>query len=116
MYGNNELTKNYAVINSSSYVKVAKINDIPVGTIRSFMAEGREYPIANVDGNFYAFDNACSHLVAPLAEGELTGRVFICPKHHASFDVMTGKALTVYGHDLNKYDVKVEGTDILIEI
>ncbi len=111
----NELTKNYAVIDTSTYVKVAKTSDIPIGEMRSFMIEGNEYLIANVDGNFYAIDNTCSHLRASLSEGELNGRVVVCPKHHASFDVITGKALAVHGYDLNTYNVKVEGTDILIE-
>ncbi len=111
-----KISENYAVISSSSYVKVAKTTDIPVGEMRSFMIEGNEYLITNIEGNFYAIDNSCSHLREPLSKGKLDGRVVVCPKHHASFDVITGKALVVHGHDLNTYNLKVEGTDILIEI
>jgi nitrite reductase/ring-hydroxylating ferredoxin subunit len=31
---------------------------------------------------------------APLCEGELEGTVLTCPWHAATFDVVTGKALT----------------------
>ena len=97
-------------------VKVANVSDIPIGQMRAFTVEGNEYLVANVDGNFYCIDNLCSHLRAPLSEGKLDGSTVICPKHHSSFDVMTGKALTLRGHDLNSYRVEIKATDILIHL
>ena len=77
--------------------------------------EGNEYLVANIEGNFYAISNRCSHLRAQLSKGKLEGRVVVCPKHHASFDAITGEAQQIHSHDITTYRVKIEGDDILIE-
>lgn len=97
------------------FAKVAKTFDIPQGAMKHFEIEGNEYLVANIEGNFYAVSNACSHLRAQLSKGKLEGRFVVCPKHHASFDIITGKAQTLHNHDIPVYRVKIEGEDILIE-
>lgn len=84
--------------------------------MKGFELEGNHYLIANIDGNFFAVSNQCSHLHAPLSGGELKGRIVVCPKHHASFDLITGKAQTLHGHDLQVYEVKVEENRLLLEL
>ena len=51
----------------------------------------REILVANVDGKFYAIDDRCSHMNAPLSRGGLRGKIVTCPQHGAQFDVTTGK-------------------------
>src|SRR4028118_1709856 len=50
-------------------------------------------PIAvfNVDGEFYAIDDTCTHQDASLADGWLDGCVVECPLHASCFDLRTGK-------------------------
>ena len=97
------------------YVKVAKVADIPSGTMKHFEIEGNEYLVANIEGNFYAVSNTCSHMGAQLSKGTLEGRFAVCPKHHEIFDLITGKAQSVHGHGIPTYQVKIEGDDVLIE-
>ena len=96
-------------------IKVAKTTDIPTGKMKGFDVDGCEILIANLEGNYYAVNNRCTHFQGKLSDGTLDGRVVTCPKHHASFDVITGKAQAIHGINLNTYSVKIEGPDILIE-
>ena len=52
---------------------------------------GADEPIAvfNVDGDFYAIDDTCTHQDASLADGWLDGCAVECPLH-ASFDLRSG--------------------------
>ena len=49
-------------------------------------------PVAvfNVDGEFYAIDDTCTHQDASLADGWLEGCAVECPLHASCFDLRTG--------------------------
>ena len=57
--------------------------------------DGIEVVIVNLDGDFYAIEDVCTHDGGPLGEGKLEGCQIICPRHGARFDVRTGQALTL---------------------
>src|SRR3989442_12260494 len=71
-------------------VRVAAVGDIPGGEGRVIEAEGRTLAVFNVDGAYYAIDNMCVHRGGPLGEGDLDGRVVMCPWHAWRWDVTTG--------------------------
>jgi nitrite reductase/ring-hydroxylating ferredoxin subunit len=80
---------------SEDFVKVAESSDIGPSTIPSTMKAvdvGREkICIINIDGNFYAIGNVCTHMGGPLNEGKLEGFEVECPWHGSKFDVRTGE-------------------------
>jgi len=97
------------------YVGVGKTSDIPPGEVRVFIVDGRGVAVANVDGQFYAFADVCTHDDGPVAEGELDGCVIECPRHGARFDIMTGQVLAMPAVvPLPVYDLKVEGDEIKV--
>ena len=51
----------------------------------------RRIAIVNVDGEFFAIDDTCTHEEASLSEGELYGDIVECPLHGAAFNVRTGE-------------------------
>ncbi len=73
--------------------KFASKNDIPVGTAKVYTVDNVRIAVCNVDGQYYAIDDLCTHDNGPLGEGELLGAEIECPRHGARFDVKTGKAL-----------------------
>ena len=77
-----------------NFVRVAKVSDIPPGTMKHAEAGGIELCIANVGGKLYAIRDRCGHENASLARGKLEGTVVICPMHHARFDIVTGRKLS----------------------
>jgi nitrite reductase/ring-hydroxylating ferredoxin subunit len=66
--------------------------------------------ICNVEGEFYAIDEACTHAQGPLSAGALDGKIISCVMHGSCFDVTTGSV--VHGpatEPLKCYPVTVEG-------
>ncbi len=66
-----------------SFFKVAKVSEIPVGTMKHVEAGGKELCIANVNGKFYAMDDRCGHENARLSRGSLwmPSRPALCILH-----------------------------------
>jgi len=79
---------------TAEFVTVATTSEIPPGE-RLVVEIGRRWiAIFNVDGEYYAIEDRCTHDDGPLAEGELHGCIIECPRHGATFDIRTGKVLT----------------------
>jgi uncharacterized membrane protein/nitrite reductase/ring-hydroxylating ferredoxin subunit len=53
--------------------------------------DGQVIAIVKLDGNFYAFQEFCTHRFGPLSEGSFEGFDVQCPWHNSCFDVRTGK-------------------------
>ena len=79
---------------SSDWLEVANVDEIPVGTMKHVEVNGREIAITNVNGKYYAIDDRCGHASARLSGGGLRENVVTCPLHGAQFDVTTGKKLS----------------------
>ena len=66
---------------------------------------------------FFALDNTCTYQGGPLAEGELAGHEVTCPWHGATFDVRTGEVVEPPAQRaVARYEVRVTGTDIEVEL
>lgn len=99
------------------FVKVAKTDEVSPGQARLVEVGGKEIALFNVAGSFHAIDNNCTHVGGPLCEGELSGTEVICPWHGAAFDVTTGQVLgPPAGEPVGRYNVRVEGADIEVEV
>ena len=68
--------------------------DVPVNCAKR-VACGRRAAIAvfNVDGEFFALDDLCTHGSASLSAGEIDKGQVICPLHFGSFEIRTGKPI-----------------------
>jgi 3-phenylpropionate/trans-cinnamate dioxygenase ferredoxin component len=97
---------------------VGKISDIPAGKMQKVTADGKEILVVNVDGNFYAMDDTCTHAGASLSEGTLEGAIITCGWHGAKFDCKAAKlhAFPAKIKDLNSYKVVVESENVFLEI
>ena len=98
-------------------VAVAKVADIPPGTMKGAEVAGKKMLIANLDGKFYAMRSVCNHMGGPLEQGKLKGEVVTCPWHGSQWDVTTGK-LVQFARPLPPepvYKVTVVKDDILVD-
>lgn len=101
----------------STAVKVATTSELPPGSSKLVEANGQPVALFNVDGDYFAIDDACPHADGPLNEGELDGNIVTCPWHGAQFDVTTGKVLCAPARsDVKSYPVTVDGDDVLVEV
>ncbi len=96
-------------------MKVAKVSDLKPGQGMAVFAGEREIGLFNVDGKFYAIDNICKHQRCPLSDGFLDGKILTCSCHGWMYDVTTGQGLTMPVKE-EKFNVKIEGEDVLIEV
>jgi nitrite reductase/ring-hydroxylating ferredoxin subunit len=97
-------------------VRVGDAGDVAEGTIRAFDVQGTAVSVANVGGQLYAFDDACTHAYCSLAEGELKGTTVTCLCHFSQFDVRTGDVLNGPADEpVRSRAVAVEGGALLVE-
>jgi nitrite reductase (NADH) small subunit len=98
-----------------AFLRTARKDEIPVGTIREFQVEGTTLALANVGGKFYAINNTCLHRGGPLAEGSMAGNVVTCPWHGWQYDVTSGKLTMNPAVGVICYPVEVRGDDIFVD-
>jgi len=76
-------------------------------------------PVAvfNVDGDFYATDDTCTHDKYSLADGYIDNDIVECPLHMAKFNIRTGKVLSLPAtRDLVSYPVKIEHGIVFVDV
>ena len=100
----------------ATFVKVAQVGEIPAGQGKCVEVEGKRIAIFNVDGSYHALDDVCPHQGGPLGEGELMGTTVTCPWHGWEYDVTTGINLFDTDVKQDSFEVKVEGSDILVAV
>lgn len=100
------------------FTKVAKVTDISPGQIKTVAVNGKMVALANVDGEFFAMSDICTHAQCSLgSEGFLDGGVVVCGCHGSQFDSKTGKVRSLPAtQDLQTYPLKIDGNDVLIQL
>ncbi len=98
----------------SEFIKVAKTFDLNPGDTMLVEYDDEDVGLFNIDGQFYAVSDICTHDSGPLVEGKLDGDCIICPRHGARFNVKTGKQTMPAYLPVPLYQVKIEGDDIFI--
>jgi nitrite reductase/ring-hydroxylating ferredoxin subunit len=112
---------------------VGTVADFPEGTHRVVSVEGREVGIFNIRGRLYGLLNRCAHQGGPVcaaarttgtlvadAEGrwmprwEHDGEIVACPWHGLEYHVPSGRCLAFPEIVLRRYDVVVEGEDVVV--
>ena len=78
-------------------IDAGPLDELPPGTMKLIEAEPRAIGVYNCGGELYAVEDRCSHDDGPLCLGgwdEGDCRV-VCPRHGATFDLRSGRALTL---------------------
>jgi 3-phenylpropionate/trans-cinnamate dioxygenase ferredoxin component len=97
--------------------KVARADEVAPGTVNQYRVEDRPVALCNVDGEFHAFEDVCTHQFTHLSEGEFVGDQIKCPLHGARFDVRTGEARSLPAvKPVPKHEVKVENGSVYVAL
>ena len=103
-------------VSSENTHRVAAASDVPDGQVRVVACGDRSLALSNIDGEFYAIDNRCTHDNGPLGEGTVRNGRIICPRHGAAFDARTGRVLSLPAvRSVAAYRVIVDGEDVYVE-
>lgn len=102
---------------STAWYAVAKTDELKPGEMM-YVEVGRKYePICliNLDGEYYALNDCCTHEDASLADGTIEGDEIECPMHGGAFEIRTGlPAAMPVVVPAKTYQVRVVGDDIQI--
>lgn len=94
----------------SDWLDVAAAAELLPGTCRIVDADGTRIAVFNVEGEFYAIEDVCTHDGGDLAGGCVEGDVVVCPRHGARFSVRTGEALSAPAYEPTAvFPVRIEG-------
>lgn len=78
-----------------AWFKTFPFTELQDGQGRRIVVDGLPIAIFRVQDQVYATEDTCSHAEASLAEGWLEGKVVVCPRHGARFDITSGRALSL---------------------
>lgn len=99
----------------SEFVTVAKVGEIEPGTVKVVRVNDVPIGVANVESEYYAFADVCTHDDGPVAEGELDEYQIECPRHGARFDIRTGAVKRLPAVvPIPVYPLRVEGDEIQV--
>jgi len=108
----------------SQFVKVAVKSEIEPGKMKAVKVGDKDILVANIGGEFYAVGGKCTHMSGDLSKGTLEGNIVTCPRHHAKFDVTTGKVVShpktplihPKANDEPTYQVKMDQENITVKL
>jgi len=101
----------------AQFIKVASVDELAAGSAKQVEVNGKSIALFNLDGNYYAIGNDCTHKGGPLAEGYVEGESVTCPWHGAQFNITTGAVIgPPAAQNVAKYNVRVQGNDVEVEV
>ncbi len=97
---------------------VGKRADIPDGKAIAVEAGRRAIAVFRSGEAFFAVANACPHKGASLCEGEFLkdSKVVRCPWHHWNWSLDTGELDADPRQKLRRYEIAVDGDDVILRI
>ena len=90
-----------------TWQKVADIDDLPPGRVRSVTAGRRSVVLTRVGDDYGALDNRCPHQGGPLGEGSIEKGWLRYPWHGYDYDPLTGTPPPGFTDAPARYPVEV---------
>jgi 3-phenylpropionate/trans-cinnamate dioxygenase ferredoxin subunit len=75
----------------AEWVDVIAESALAIGENIVVDVDGVDVAVFNLDGDFYAIEDACTHDGGEIASGIVEGCEIVCPRHGARFCIKTGK-------------------------
>ena len=99
----------------SGFIKVAQVSELKTGEMIAVTIGDDQVLLANIEGNFHAIDDVCSHAYACLSDGDIDGEEAACPLHGGSFNAITRAPMNPPAEEpLRVFQIKIEGDDIFV--
>jgi 3-phenylpropionate/trans-cinnamate dioxygenase ferredoxin subunit len=98
------------------WLPVAPATSIAPGDYSQTEVDGLIVAVFNVDGQFFAIEDQCTHDGGGLAGGAIDHCQIVCPRHGARFSLRTGEALTPPAYEpIKTFAVRVNNGIVEIE-
>jgi 3-phenylpropionate/trans-cinnamate dioxygenase ferredoxin subunit len=98
---------------------VCPVEELPPCSVKIVYAGAIAVGVYNLNGEYFALEDRCSHDDGPLCEGDFDcdDGVAICPRHGANIDIRSGRALTLPAVEtVQTYAVRVVDGMVKVEV
>jgi 3-phenylpropionate/trans-cinnamate dioxygenase ferredoxin component len=100
-------------------IDVCPVEELPPGEVKIVFAGSLAIGVYNLNGEYFALEDRCSHDDGPLCEGDfdIEEGIAVCPRHGANIDIRTGRALTLPAVEpVDTFPVRVDESTVKVEI
>jgi len=98
-------------------VELCRAAEVSEGAALKVEAAGLVLAVFNVDGEFYATDDLCTHGPGSLSEGYIEGDVVECNFHNGQFNIRTGEVVAPPCMiPIKTYPTRVEDGKVVIDV
>ena len=98
------------------FIPVAPVSDLVEGKGKAYEVKGRLIAFFLRNGQVHAIDDACPHMGASLADGNLCGDLVSCQWHGWRFNITNGVWADAPKIKIGSYPVKVENGVVFLSI
>ncbi|HET8610088.1 MAG TPA: non-heme iron oxygenase ferredoxin subunit [Burkholderiales bacterium] len=99
----------------SDWVTVARTEDLPPGESRCVDVDGTRVAVFNLNGQYHAIEDVCTHDGGLLTDGRVEGDQVICSRHGARFSITTGEALCAPAYEPTAvFPVRIENGEVQV--
>jgi 3-phenylpropionate/trans-cinnamate dioxygenase ferredoxin subunit len=99
----------------SDWIVVARTGEIGPGAFKVVDVDGAMVAVFNVNGDYYAIDDACTHDGGSLSGGEVQGEEVVCPRHGARFNIRTGAVTAPPAYEgVHAFPVRVQDGQVMV--
>jgi len=98
---------------------VCPVEELPPCSVKIVYAGAIAVGVYNLNGEFFALEDRCSHDDGPLCEGDWDEELcrVICPRHGSAFDLATGTPRSLPATEpVATYSVRVVDGSIVVEL
>lgn len=94
----------------SGWIQGPAVADVPEGRPYAMATDAADILLVNINNQFFAYRNQCSHQALPLDNGLLDAEACIltCPWHGFKYDVTTGECLTAPQAQLEPFPLRIQ--------
>jgi nitrite reductase (NADH) small subunit len=95
-------------------IKMGRLSELPPGHSLEKRILARRVAVFNVGGKLYGIEADCKHMKASLAKGDVVDGILTCNWHGWKYNLDTGECITRPNMTLRRFDVELEGDDIIL--
>jgi nitrite reductase (NADH) small subunit len=100
----------------AAFQKVGSLTALRTGGNFAVSVSGKRLALFAVGDLVVATQGRCPHAKGPLQEGTITAETLTCPWHGYTFSLETGACDDDPDLLLARYDVRIDGDDILVRV
>ncbi len=98
----------------STWYKVAELDELPEGRVKTVTADNKSICLTHHDGQYGALDNHCPHQGGPLGEGSIEKGYLRCPWHGWDYCPLTGSSPAGFDETVPTYPLEVRDDGIYV--